>query len=314
MRWTFVTFALITATGCVLLGCGRNGPQNGFYPRIRIGPDGTILPEGQRTLYQPAESNSFDYFRGSSVLSIEHRVRPVQGAPAQKAFYLEAREANFRLDRTVKTSELLHGEFGSVVFEKTCFYNRSFDVNLNTVAIGLHDGRSEPAKLVNPPTARNIPTSFALLRVFRDGDGAAVVIGGYEANGTLRSLHVNHTRSGARLFYPNDGIIIDPSSNQMASAPNPVGVGMPLTLQSESSEVVRLPSTSFPVTAEALFTVYADGSLLREDVLAEGRNGLSVLKETRYLQPSVVDEQRQLEPACNAQLAKQRTTQKRTVE
>lgn len=302
------------SSGCVLFGCGPNGPQNGFYPRIRIGPDGTILPEGQRTLYQPAELSSFDYFRGGSVLSIEHRVRPVQGDPAQKAFYLEAREANFRLDRTVKTSELLHGEFGSVVFQKTCFYNRSFDVNLDTVAIGLHDGSSEPAKLVNPPTARNIPTSFALLRVFRDGEGAAVVIGGYEANGTLRSLHINHTRSGARLFYPEDGVFMDPSSNLMTRAPNPIGVGLPLTLQPEFNGFVRLPATSFPAAMEALFTVYADGSLVRRDVLAEGRNGLSVLKETRFLQPSVVDEQRQLEPACNAQLAKQRTTQKRTVE
>jgi hypothetical protein len=314
MRWTFVTFALITAIGCSLSGCGPSGPRNGFYQRIRIGPDGKIAPEGERTLYEPAVLNFFDYFSGSYVLSIEHRVRPVQGAPAQKAFYLEAKETNARLDRTVKTSELLHGEFGSISLEKTCFYNRSFDVNLDTVAIGLHDGRSEPAKLVNPPTAQKIPTSFALLRVFRDGDGAAVVSGGYEANGTLRSLHVNHTRSGARLFYQEDGIFMYPLSSQMASAPNPIGVGLPLVLESGSKGFMRLPVTSFPVTAEALFTVYADGLLVREDVLAEGRNGLSALKETRYLQPSVVDEQRQLDPACNAQLAKQRTAQKRTVE
>ena len=156
MKRAFVGLALTTVLVFLLCGCGPHGARNGFYQGIQIGPDGTITPEGQRTLFEPLGPGFFDYFRGSFVISIEHRVRPVQSAPALNAFYLEAKKADARLDRTVKTSELLRGDFGSISLSKTCFYNRSFDFNLDTLAIGLRDGRPEPAKLVNPPTARNI--------------------------------------------------------------------------------------------------------------------------------------------------------------
>jgi len=143
-----------------------------------------------------------------------------------------------------------------------------------------------------------------------------VLTGNYESDGTLRSLHLDHIRLGARLRYPEDGISIDPSpGHQMLHTPSPVGVGLPLILRPPAAgKPLNLPAAPLPVVTNVLFTTYSDGGLIREDVLADAQNGFSAVRETRYLRPSVVDEQRLLEPACNAQLAKQRAARKRTVE
>lgn len=73
-------------------------------------------------------------------------------------------------------------------------------------------------------------------------------------------------------------------------------------------------STTDAFQMDVFFTSYGDGALLREDMLAETQNGTAMLKETHYLRPPFVDEQRLLEPDCNAQLVKQRAARKRTVE
>lgn len=169
---------------------------------------------------------------------------------------------------------------------------------------------------VGPPMATEPPTSFALVRIYCDSDGAVVLTGNYEANGTLRSLHLDHTRSGTRLFRQNDGIYMDPpSSLQMRSAPNPVTAGLPPALEPAASiQSLRLPAAPLPVLMNVLFTSYEDGSLIREDMLTQAENGIAMSTKTRYLRPSVVDEQRQIEPSCNVQLGKQRAAQMRTVE
>jgi hypothetical protein len=298
-------------------GCEPDHAGNGFYTRIQIGPDETMQPKGERSLFQPSQLSFFQYFRGAYLASATHFVRSSQFAPPHIAFYLESNLENGKLDRTVKTTQLSQGDFGNVSFKKTCFYHRSFDANLNTIAIGRYDGEAEPAEqIAGPPMATEAPTSFALVRIYRDGDGAAVLTGNYEANGTLRSLHLDHTHSGARLFRQGDGIYMDPSSSlQMSSAPNPIAVGLPLTLKPAAPiQFLRFPAAPLPVVTDVLFTSYDDGALIRKDMLAKAQNGTAILKETHYLRPSVVDEQRQLEPSCNVQLAKQRAALKRTVE
>lgn len=312
-RFNIALFALLMC----MSGCKPDYAGSGFYTRIAIGPDETMQPEGERSLSQPSQLSFFYYLRGAYLASATHFVRNSQSAPPHIAFYLESDLENGKLDRTVKTTQVLQGDFGNVSLKKTCFYHRSFDTNLDTIAIGRYDGEAEPAeRLVGPPMATKIPASFALLRVYRDGDGDAVLTGNYEANGMLRSLHLDHTRSGARLFRQNDGTYLDPSSPlQMTSAPKPAAVGLPLTLNPVAPiHFLRLPAAPLPVVTAVFFTSYGDGDLLREDMLAETQSGTAMLKETHYLRPPVVDEQRQLEPSCNAQLAKQRAAQKRTVE
>jgi hypothetical protein len=312
-RLNVTLFALLMC----MSGCKPDHAKNGFYTGIQIGPDETMQPKGDRSLSQPSQLSFFDYFRGAYVASATHFVRSSQLAPPLKAFYLEGDQENGRLDRTVKTTQLLQGEFGNISLQKTCFYHRSFDTNLNTIAIGHYDGEAEPAQqVVRPTPATEVVTSFALLRIYRDGDGAAVLTGNYEATGTLRSLHLNHTRSGARLYRQEDGVYLDPSSPlQMSSAPKPIAVGLPLTLKPAAPiQFLRFPAAPLPDVTDVLFTSYDDGALIREDMLAKAQNGTAILKETHYLRPSVVDEQRQLEPSCNVQLAKQRAALKRTVE
>lgn len=248
----------------------------------------------------------------------DHMLRASPSTPPYVAFFMSGNLQNDKLDETTKRTELVHAEFGSISLQKTCFFNRSFQSNRNTLAIGRYDVQAEPAKMIEKPplTREEKPSFFALLRVYRDGPGAVVLTGNYEADGRLGSLHVDHTRGGARLFYPEDGTPW--VANDYSGIPaklNPVGIGGPLTLASVSANpYVRLPPAPLPVLQQALFTVYGEGDLVREDLLAQGADGALLPTETRYLQPSSVEEQRQTDPACNAQLAKQRATQKGTVE
>lgn len=70
-------------------GCKRDRAVGGFYPRIQIGPDATMQPQGERSLYQPPLPSFFHYFKGATSASATHFVRASQSAPAHIAFYLE---------------------------------------------------------------------------------------------------------------------------------------------------------------------------------------------------------------------------------
>jgi hypothetical protein len=312
-RLNITLLALLMCTS----GCKLDHPLTGYYSDIRLGTDNTLLPKGHRSLTQPSLLSYFLYFRSDSLASATHFVRSSRFEPPLVAFYLESDLETGKLDRTVKTTKLMQGPFGNVSLKKSCFYHRSFDANLDTAAIGMYDSEAESATPAGePPTRAGFPTSFALVRIYHDGGATAVLAGNYEADGTLRSLHLDHTRFGHRLLRQEDGVFIYPlSSIKVRNAPDPIALGLPLTIHTTSVvESMRFPAAPLPVVMNVLFTIYDEGSLIREDRLQNGQEGLAIREETLYLHTSVVDEQRQLEPSCNGQFAKQRATRMRTVE
>lgn len=138
----------------------------------------------------------------------DHMLRTSSSTSPYVVFSMVGNLENDKLDETVKSTERVQADFASIFLQKTCFYNRSFNSNRNALAIGRYDIQAEPAQPAPQPPlgTEKMSSFFALLRVYQDGPGAIVLTGNYEADGRLGSLHVDHTRGGARLFYPEDGI------------------------------------------------------------------------------------------------------------
>jgi len=229
------------------------------------------------------------------------------GAAQRTRFlYLEA-DQNQRLDRTVKNDEIAKGPFGTLYANKTCFYRRPL-VDGSSVSVGAYFNQLEhevPLELSGPPETLPPLTSVSLVRIFRTEPAYIVVSANYESGGELGSLHIDKAVSGDWL---SGSVFHRPDLN----GPLLNRYGIPTRIDVTGylhSRRLPMPVVTQPQEQTLFNLLYGYGKTIRVDTL---RNG--AIDSSRFLRPSVREEEQVLNSACESRLRQQRSMGVPTVE
>jgi len=292
-----------------LISSCRVGPSNFYFDHLRVDPGLRLVPMGSRSLAVPTSGTYYSFFRGSFLIMIEHFLKRSGAATPEAAFHLEA-SLDQRLDRTVKTDVILEGAFGTVYSQKTCFYNRRPADNVGSVSVGAwtKGGGEVPSEVSDPKSDLPPLTGLSLVRIFRTGEEYVVVAANYEANGDLGSIHIGGTKEGNWVLSRDGGdfIFLGPPDAR------PRTYGIPVRIDAPRYRVERrlaLPAVALAQELNVLNQSFGYGRIIRQDKLVDG-----AITSSRFLRPSVTDEEQVLAPACDARLEQQREKGQRTVD
>jgi hypothetical protein len=196
------------------------GPTNYFVNELRIDDRQHLLPIGPHSLSEPKTASYYWFFHTrTGFTTVDHYGSKPGTGRRELLFYLETNRSQ-SLDRTVKRDEILRGIFGSVYFERTCFFNRPVASNPNYVSISVgsdsislgsdkdepHENPMELSRGMEEP----IPplTSVGLVRIFHVDPEYVVVSANYESTGELGSLNVGRTSGRAdswqRIYFTSN--------------------------------------------------------------------------------------------------------------
>jgi hypothetical protein len=208
---------LLTFFVLLLVCCG---PTNYFVNELRIDDRQHLLPIGPHSLSEPKTASYYWFFHTrTGFTTVDHFGSKPGTGRRELLFYLETNRSQ-SLDRTVKRDEILRGIFGSVYFERTCFFNRPVASNPNYVSISVgsdsislgsdkdepHENPMELSRGMEEP----IPplTSVGLVRIFHVDPEYVVVSANYESTGELGSLNVGRTSGRAdswqRIYFTSN--------------------------------------------------------------------------------------------------------------
>lgn len=249
-----------------------------------------------------SETNYFYFFHAAQLTSINHMERGPGEPEAHVALSLET-TPDGRLDLTDKKNVLLIGDFGTIYAEKTCFYNRPIQSNYSSVKISVFDNGYTPAydkPTLLPAAPRTVPllTSVSLVRVVHNEADYTLVTADYEATGELRNFHVARANSGK--IYPATDEVSYPLNSK---DPRLEKYGIPSTLKVDSDlsrHPLRLPSVGVSDVSTWLIQFHDFGKLIHQQQLREG-----VPVSSRWLQPSVTEEEHTIGPECDSRFRQQ---------
>ena len=292
----------------LLSSCG--GPTLFYFLDLRIDPGLTLRPAGPRfnATSEPHLPSYYSFFRGANLISVDHRTRHAGADRTEDALYLET-NLQQRLDRTVKTENILQGPFGTVYSTRTCFYNRDAN-SLSSLAVAAwaSNGGELPSASPQPPFPLPPPSSLHLVRILRLGPEPPVVVGNYEATGKLSGINMSGTKHGEWALTQDGGDFII----QAPADPRIARYGLPPTFDIAQYRLhprLALAPTAFPDELIVLNQHFGFGQLIQQDTLA---NGSAV--STRFLAPSLTPEEKILNPLCDAAFQHQQATGLRTVQ
>jgi hypothetical protein len=221
-------------------------------------------------------------------------------AERTRFLYLETDQYQ-KLDRTVKYDEILKGAFGTIYANRTCFYGRPVANGPCSVSVGSYLNQLEheiPAELSGSPANLPALTSVSLVRIFRADLTYAVVSANYESTGELGSLHIDETKSGdwvsgCALLH------LDLKNSDLKRYGIPARIDVPEYLRSRR---VPLPVVTLPEELTLLNQHYGHNKIIRVDKLRDG-----AVDSSRFLHPSVTEEERVLDTACESRFSIQRS-------
>jgi hypothetical protein len=110
----------------------------------------------------------FMFFDSATQLrSVDHFAKQAGSADVRKLLYLEAHGG--RLERTVKTDQIVTGPFGAVIAEKTCFYNRPDPswISVRIQSLNPEIGREIPGPVPEAPKIIPPLAFISIVRFFR---------------------------------------------------------------------------------------------------------------------------------------------------
>jgi len=302
--------AILLLLFVLLLVCCE--PTNYFVTELRIDDRQHLLPIGPRSLSEPRTASYYWFFHtGTGFTTVDHFGRKPGTGQRERLFYLETNRSQ-SLDRTVKRDEILRGLFGSVYFERTCFFNRPVASDPNYVSMSLRakDEHSDetPMELSGSPEEPIPPlTSVSLVRIFHVDPEYVVVSASYESTGELGSLNVGRTRTGELISgSESTSLRIDSKDPRLQIYGVPARIDVQQYIRSKR---LPLPSVAFDEPMTVVNQHYGFGKLMRQD---QFRNGSVV--SSRFLRPSVTEEEKNLNPECDAKFAQQRSMGLSTVE
>jgi hypothetical protein len=303
--------ALVAALSLLVASCSACGPSSYYVRELRIDAEQHLIPVGPKLLNPPAADSYFGFFHTTTGLTtVDHVAKQAGSANVRVLLYLEAEHD--RLDRTVKTDQIVTGPFGAVVANRTYYYNRPVENSSSSIMVMINSenpeiGREIPDAI--PETPKNVPplTSIAIVRFFRFGPKLIFGSGNYEANGAIGSIQSGKIARGD--LEPGSLIAMPLASGfneirQSAGLPQRVDVGDYLR-----SKRMQLPNVSNPQAPALVIFVYGFGKIIRQDTLDDG-----VATSSRYLRPVVTEEEGILGPECDARFNQQQSTGKPTVQ
>ena len=256
-------------------------------------------------------SGSFYVFDHLAWLTTVDHFQKKSGAESPvRLLYLET-DTHEILDRTVKTFEILRGRFGAVYAEKSYFYTRPVENTYSFVSV--HSYFKHPIVEVSselPHAPRALPplTSLSLIRIFRTSPEYLVVAANYEPNGELGSLHIDGAKDGDWLhssLVPAAGDSFDRRLPDDRSSETLKKYGIPARIDVSGylrSNRIPLEKVSMAEEIVVLNQHYGYNKLIRQDELVDG----SMIR-SRFLEPSVTEEENVLNPLCDSRFKQQHT-------
>jgi hypothetical protein len=273
---------------CAISACSFH-PTSYVVRQIRIGLDGQVQPIGTPLLVDPPSGSYYRFFHGANLVSVNHFERKDVSANTRRLLYLETK-LDGKLDRTVKSDELLIGDFGTVSARRTCFYNRPLTSNFSSVMVSL-DPNGYPQAFEVPSAVSSAPeplpplTSVSIVRVIHDNDGYVVVSADYEANGRRRNLQTfKRKNSQNEILYKTA-----PADPLLEAFSIPQSADMTLYATAHRLELQDAANTE----STSLIQFYGFGKLIE---LQELRKGVPV--STRWLKPTITSEEEVIGPEC----------------
>lgn len=303
--------ALMALLGLLCMSCPGCGPSNYFVRGLKIDAEQHLIAVGSKSLNRPAEGSYFMFFHTATNLTIvNHFARQPESADVRELLYLEAEHD--RLERTVKTDQIVTGPFGAVVAEKTCFYNRPVESYPSSIKVLIQSanpeiGREIPDSVAEGP--KDVPplTSISIVRFFRADPQLVFGAGNYEIKGTIGSIHHGKIMNGA--LQPGSAITFPraPEFNAIEQS-----LGLPRRVEIE--DYLRLKRMPLPRMSNSegptlVILVYGFGKLIRQDSLEDG-----AVTSSRFLRPVVTEEEGILGPECDARFRQQQSTGTPTVQ
>ncbi len=279
------------------------GPTNYYVPAVKIGKEWQIKPVGTHSLSTPSARSYYFFFHAARLTSVSHSVRGPGDSEPHTALYLETKPEG-PLDRTVKSDALLAGDFGLVDAEKTCFYNRPVESNYSSVKTSFHANEyrssfENPVELAAAPEILPPLTSISLVKLFRDGSEYTLAGADYEATGERRSLHVSRA-AGGKLLPGADAVMFHLGSKDPRLAQ--YGIPDALDINSYLASHRLLGLGVGQREAEVwLIQFYDFGKRIQ---LQELRDGVPI--SSRWVRPSITDEERTLGPECDSRMRRQK--------
>ncbi len=300
--------ALTTLVLALSFTCHSCRPTNYYFENLYIDSNFRLLPMGPRLSVEPTQASYyFIMHTGSGLTLVDHFGRKSGAAQRTRFLYLEG-DQDQKLGRTVKQDEILKGTFGTIYANKTCFYSRTVAIAQSSVSVGAHFNQlahEVPLELSGPPATLPPLTSLSLVRIFRTDPAYIVVSANYESGGELGSLHIDKAVNGDWL---SGSVSLHPDLKD----PHLKQYGIPIRIDvADYIRSRRLPIlvVTLPQELNLLNELYGYGKIIRVDKL---RNGL--IDSSRFLRPSVTDEEQVLNSACESRLRQQQATGVPTVE
>ena len=297
------------------LSCGK--PISPYFAKLEISADFHLVPSHPLSIV-PNGGSFYSFFHAATGLTIVDHLLQVPGAESPTLLlYLETNR-NQLLDRTVKSFQLLSGRFGTLYADKVCFFNRPTESNWSYVSIHSYfnaPSTEVPAELPRPPEKLPPLTSLSLVRVFRAFPEYLVVVGNYEPNGELGSLHIDGAKDGNWVhsnYVPaaKDGFVQRIPKDSSLDALVRYGIPAHIDIQGYlRSRHFQLPTVSLAQETAILNQHFGYNSLIRQDELNGGD-----IASSRLVQPSHTDEENTLNPQCESRFQQQRALGLPTVE
>jgi hypothetical protein len=148
--------ALFAALSVFVASCSSGGPAKYYVRELKIGAEQHLIPVGPKSLNPPAADSYYVFFHTGAELStiVIHFAKQTGSADVRDLLYLEA--VRDRLDRTVKTDQIVTGPFGAVVAEKTCFYNRPVENSPSSINVLIQSAHPEVGREI-PDAVPDVP-------------------------------------------------------------------------------------------------------------------------------------------------------------
>jgi hypothetical protein len=305
---------MISALLLIFISCQSNSLN---FTKLEIGPDLHLVPSGRIAAEPRIGCYYFFFYTATGLTIVDHFQKKPGVDTRERLLYLET-DHNQVLDRTVKSDEILKGRFGTVYAEKTCFYSRPIASGYSSVSVKSNLNQLDhevPSELARPPDNLPLVTSVSLVKIFRTDPEYLVVSANYEPNGELGSLHIDGAKGGDWVhsnFVPaaQNGFVQRIPKDRGSDALKTYGIPAHIDVQeSRGSRLVSLPQVALPEEITVMNQHYGYNKLIRQDVLKDG-----AIISSRFLKPSVTQEEEVLDPRCESRFHQQQTMGLPTVE
>jgi hypothetical protein len=296
-------------TSVLLAGCVACNKISYNFSKISTDSNMHVSTSGMM-FSEPAEGEYYYFAHDPAKPTIDHFYKKHGETTPLRELFLEM-DPKQNLIRTVKHDVIMFDPaYGYVYADKLCFYQTGGTVYPNSVEVGSFFNSLEedlPVTLKSAPSPLPPLTSISYIRMFHPDPDYFIVSANYEANGDLSTLHVDHTKGGVWVSGTDDVIPKDTSEEGMKAAnlkPDlltkygiPAHIDVASYLAANKMDV--LPTT-LPAGRIVLNLHYGWNKVIRQDELNAGRNFGTI-----YLQPTLTEEEKTLNPVCDAKLQQQ---------